>query len=34
MFTKNGTMIIGRWLDDVLNGKTLICTPFGGVISA
>jgi hypothetical protein len=30
---KNGTLIIGHWQKDVLNGRALIITPFGAMIS-
>ncbi len=31
---KNGTIIIGHWQKDVLDGRSLIITPFGALISA
>lgn len=34
MLLKNGTCIIGKWIDDILNGRAVIFSPFGGIISA
>lgn len=31
---KNGTIVIGHWQKDVLDGRSLIITPFGAMISA
>ncbi len=33
MLLKNGTLIIGHWLKDILDGRALIITPFGAIIS-
>jgi hypothetical protein len=30
---KNGTLIIGHWQKDILDGRALIITPFGAIIS-
>lgn len=34
MFLKNGNILMGKWSDDILNGRVLIFTAFGGIISA
>lgn len=31
---KNGSILIGHWQKDQLDGRSLIITPFGGLISA
>jgi hypothetical protein len=30
---KNGTLIVGHWLRDKLNGRALIFNPYGSMLS-
>jgi hypothetical protein len=31
---KNGTLVVGKWTENMLHGRALIFTPFGGRILA